>query len=348
MARSPKREPKSRLRIARELQGWTQEELALRLGVTQEMVSDWERKSTHPSLYYCTKLSEVLGTSIKGLELLSENREESHEQPGLSSEQAQTLIREQQPDRPPPAREPSAHSYWHIPSPRDSFFTGRASLLEEIDRKLNERPGTIAVLALSGLAGIGKTHLAIEYAYRFRGKYQSIFWVSADNLAQEMRRLASLLNLVEQQESDSSLVAYAVKQWFHEHTNWLIIFDNVEDMKALSDVLPQNGNGHIVLTTTLPAVGFITQSIEIPPLNLKEGTTFLLRRAKRIKADKALEDAKEEERENARAIVEEMDGLSLALDQAAAYIEEAPCQIGDYLERYRSRRAVFFEATGVE
>jgi tetratricopeptide (TPR) repeat protein len=346
MARSsPKRLPKNRLKVERELRGWSQGQLAARLGVTQPMVSEWEQGKRKPGPYNCQQLSEIFKKSIEELGLFSATSEEIDEQFDTSSEREQA-ISEEPLALPLPAREQPAHFYRYVTYPRDPFFTGRESILEDIHRKLNTDATTIAIVALNGLAGLGKTHTAIEYTYRFREEYHSIFWISADNLLQEMRRLASVLNLREAQESDSSLVLYAVKSWFHQHTNWLIVFDNVEDMKSLYDVLPQSGRGHILLTTTLPAAGFLTQCIEIPPLSLQEGATFLLRRAKHIKAGTMLEDVEQEHQKQAIVIAEEMDGLSLALDQAAAYIEETQCDIGEYLERYRSRRAVFLDRRG--
>jgi hypothetical protein len=35
--------------------------------------------------------------------------------------------------------------------------------------------------AISGLGSIGKTQTAVEYAYRFRGRYRAIFWISAES-----------------------------------------------------------------------------------------------------------------------------------------------------------------------
>src|SRR5258708_40184505 len=65
---------------------------------------------------------------------------------------------------------------------------------------------------------------------------------------------------------------------------------------------------------------------------------MLLRRAKVIKAGVPLSQVNEKERTNAEAIVREMDGLPLALDQAGAYIEETGCSVSVYLDRYRHQQ----------
>src|SRR6266446_6337421 len=52
------------------------------------------------------------------------------------------------------------------------------------------------------------------------------------------------------------------------------------------------------------------------------------------------------DRTSAATIVQEMDGLPLALDQAGAFIEETQCSVSDYLQRYRQRQAVLLKRRG--
>jgi hypothetical protein len=65
----------------------------------------------------------------------------------------------------------------NLPFRRNPLFTGRGSQLEQLAQLLKENYS----VALSGLAGIGKTQLALEYAHRcYVAKvYQAVFWVSA-------------------------------------------------------------------------------------------------------------------------------------------------------------------------
>jgi hypothetical protein len=64
---------------------------------------------------------------------------------------------------------------WNVP-PRNPFFTGRATHLDLIHKIFNEANSVARPqpLAISGLGGIGKTHIAIEYAHRHRGHYQFV------------------------------------------------------------------------------------------------------------------------------------------------------------------------------
>src|SRR5262249_39373964 len=70
--------------------------------------------------------------------------------------------------------------------PRIASFTGRADELERLDAVLmQDKPAavtqaSIGRVAVQGMGGVGKTSLAIEYAYRFRGLYAGICWCPAE------------------------------------------------------------------------------------------------------------------------------------------------------------------------
>src|SRR6266702_4439361 len=59
-----------RLRQARNLKGWSQAELAERVGTSFEMVSRWERGITVPSPHYRKRLSSVLDQTPEELGLV--------------------------------------------------------------------------------------------------------------------------------------------------------------------------------------------------------------------------------------------------------------------------------------
>jgi hypothetical protein len=72
-------------------------------------------------------------------------------------------------------------------------------------------------------------------------------------------------------------------------------------------------------------MGKLARSIAVEKMDEKVGVLFLLRRAGIITQDALVEQASLKERGAALEIVQEMDGLPLALDQAGAYMEEVPC-----------------------
>jgi len=247
--------------------------------------------------------------------------------------------------------ESSTQHIWNVPFRHNPFFTGRTNLLQQLLNNLTSYKATALTQAevINGLGGIGKTQIALEYAYRFRDKYQTVLWVRAatfDTLITDYVTLADLLDLPEKNEQDQNITVVAVKRWLSKYHNWLLILDNVEDLNLVLEFLPINGNGHILLTTRLQAVGSLAHSLEVEKMEMEEGILLLLRRAKVLVPDAMLEQAPQEELTKAKEVAMVMDGLPLALDQAGAYIEETRCSLSDYLNLYQTQRVKLLNIRG--
>jgi hypothetical protein len=158
--------------------------------------------------------------------------------------------------------------------------------------------------------------------------------------------LATLLNLPEKQEKDQAKIIAAIRQWFTTHDGWLLIIDNADDLAMAGDFLPGGSKGHLLLTTRAHAIGSLANGIEVEKMDSQQGMLLLLRRAKVLVRDALLDAASQADRTAAATIVQEMDGLPLALDQAGAFIEETGCSVSDYLQRYRQRQDVLLKRRG--
>ena len=66
---------------------------------------------------------------------------------------------------------------------RNSMFTGREELINKIEKSLYKNRVGVISQSIVGAGGIGKTQLAVEYAYRAveTEKYDSIIWIGAEN-----------------------------------------------------------------------------------------------------------------------------------------------------------------------
>ena len=202
--------------------------------------------------------------------------------------------------------------------------------------------------ALSGLGGVGKTQTAVAYAHQHFAEYSHVFLVTAaarEGLLSGYATIAGLLQLPEFEAQDQMIAVSAVQRWLNSHEGWLLILDNADDISMAREFIGKNG--HVLLTTRAQAVSAIARRVDIQGMGPEEGSLFLLRRATRIAEDAALESAGDDDRERAKEIVAQLDGLPLALDQAGAYIEETGCGLSVYLDLYRSHAPELLRRRGV-
>ncbi|GHG61281.1 FxSxx-COOH system tetratricopeptide repeat protein [Streptomyces griseocarneus] len=206
---------------------------------------------------------------------------------------------------------------------RNARFTGRDTLFPDIHRQLTEAPTGAAVCALLGMSGIGKTALATEYAHRFSGDYDVVWWVDSDTrgaLRGGLGELAPELGLAGGPEPGGRIraVREALRRG-EPHRRWLLVFDGWDDMEEAGELLPQ-GPGHVLITSRnrgWHAAG--AGIVEVTGFQRQESVLYLTRRAPRVTP------------EEADAVAAALDDIPLALAQAAAWLGESGMSVADYL-----------------
>ncbi len=233
---------------------------------------------------------------------------------------------------------------WNIPYSRNPFFLGHENEFTQLHSHLQTGQATALSQpqAISGLGGIGKTQLALEYAYRYYYEYQAVLWAHAESteaLISSYVALATLLRLPEREAKEQDITVQAVKTWLQTRRDWLLILDNADDLALLPDFLPPSLGGHLLLTTRAAATGRLARRLEIETFLPEQGALLLLRRAGLLAPDVELSQASPQEQELALQISQELGGLPLALDQAGAYLEETGTDLASYWHIYQQHRA---------
>lgn len=248
----------------------------------------------------------------------------------------------------------------HQPNPD---FYGREDVLQELENILSPQSGThldrplfgLKTFALCGTGGVGKTQIAVEYAYKSKGDFDAIFFLQADDttkLAQGFADISLALGLEAQAAAEDQAVSRdLVLGWLSQpmkriqegsnpvddaakpDATWLIIFDNADDLSILADYWPVTGTGSVLVTSRDPLAKSrahipVDHGLDLEPLSVSEGGS-LLRQITGID--------KEKDVETSITIATKLSGLPLAINQIARTISRRNLSFEEFLELYNDQ-----------
>ncbi|KAH0564997.1 hypothetical protein GP486_001612 [Trichoglossum hirsutum] len=225
----------------------------------------------------------------------------------------------------------------NIPYPRNRSFRHREEMLAQIHKHLSpeisENRAKMNFVTLHGLGGIGKTQIALEYAYRFEASYNARFWVSSDTPAKIAQGFAEIARKLKLGDGAHLQTQSLVKEWFCDTgDNWLLVFDNAEDLESIRDYWPPSTKGSILLTSQSPdwlqEDLNLDQSIRVDGFSVNEGAEMLAATMERH--DPLLA-------EDSATIVKELGGLPLAIRQIGSYISTTGLTLPEFFKIYRDR-----------
>jgi hypothetical protein len=209
-------------------------------------------------------------------------------------------------------------------APRPVFLADREELLAELDARLAGGEGSgPRIVALCGLAGTGKTSVALEYAHRQLGEIGLAWQFPAEDaavLGAGFGRLADELGVMDMLRQRDPVAAVHTALRAHR-VGWLLIFDNAADPASVAAFMPPAGNGQVLITSQNPH--WPGQSLEVPVLDAAVAANFLVNRTR------------DPDRQAAAELAGELGGLPLALEQAAAYMTAAGQRLAAYLALFR-------------
>jgi tetratricopeptide (TPR) repeat protein len=225
----------------------------------------------------------------------------------------------------------------NVPIRVPEHFLGREDSLEAVAAALGRYEGRVAITALHGLRGAGKTTLAAAYAERHRGDYRATWWIRAQNESTMRADLVGLgvrLKWVAADEQEEPAFAAVMDRLRLEGAGILLIYDNALDADALRSYLPRGGAARVLVTSNAHTWRGVAQPVEIRFWPKEVGADYLIARTGRS-----------DERAAAEVLSKALGGLPLAHEQAAAYCERLDVSLPDYHARFDAAPAKFLDDT---
>ena len=179
----------------------------------------------------------------------------------------------------------------NIPYRRNPFFTGRQQHLRQLRRDLAREQ---AIVAISGLGGIGKTQLAVQFCFLDTSKFEHMFWCSSDtreSLFVGFEAIADQLKIPRDVANPIATVN-SIKHWCASNSNWLLILDNADHPAVLDEFVPNCRGGSVLLTsraTIFDRLGTVTV-LELDVFTESESFDFL-----EVRTNRKLQDSEHSE-----------------------------------------------------
>jgi tetratricopeptide (TPR) repeat protein len=213
---------------------------------------------------------------------------------------------------------------------RNRNFTGRKEILERLRQGTSSKitavlPEDPLPTALRGLGGVGKTAIAIEYAYRYRSDYDVVWWIPSEQLPLVRSSLADLARRLGLEAATSAGIEGAITAALdalrrgQPYRRWLLIFDNADQPEDFQDYIP-SGPGDVLITSRNPAWQATIDTVQVDVFSRPESNEFL--------AKKAPSQVTEPD---ADRLAEKLGDLPLALDQAGAMLAETGMPVNEYI-----------------
>ena len=223
----------------------------------------------------------------------------------------------------------------NIPISNTIKFVGRVETLHELHQKLTANT-QLAITAVKGMGGIGKTELAIQYAlvHLLVKSYQGgICWLNSreENIGLQIIRFAQThldLKLPEDWDLEDQ-VEFCWSRWHDKKEgNVLIVIDDVTNYSQVEPYLPPQPSPFKVLITTRLDLDEL-ESLRLDILSESAAIELLSKWVGESKID--------QQRENAQDLCQRLGYLPLALNLVGRYIKKRQISVAQMLTRLESK-----------
>lgn len=217
---------------------------------------------------------------------------------------------------------------------QNTYFTGRAELLQNLATALDAEKPTAIVQTVQGLGGVGKTQLATKYVYENADKYSVVGWIRAEDSSTMQADLSELsVALGQAAESDSpSTKRSALNTWLASNQGWLLVFDNAVGPDEVAPYIPSSPSGKFLITSRARHWKNLATTLKVSTWERSESIEFIQKRLLNVAVD------------DAGVMADPLGNLPLALEQAVAYMEQTGCEPVEYAKLFEEERGALWGA----
>ncbi|KAJ5090976.1 hypothetical protein N7532_009660 [Penicillium argentinense] len=209
-------------------------------------------------------------------------------------------------------------------------------ILAQMIRHIDDRSISHHRFGLYGQIGVGKTQIALRFLDQYAHRFPVRLWVYADTdhkIRMSFDSIARKLGFESAGTNPEQIIEF-VKDWLAHHAGWVVVFDNVEDLRLVASYWPRQfpQDSFIIITSRVSGIslrsGPLTDSVKVECFSEEDATEWFWSQIDthdRDPAEKAL----------ATEIVKKVGCLPLAVNHMAAYIEGRSHSLSEFLYEFQ-------------
>ncbi|KAF5536943.1 tetratricopeptide-like helical [Fusarium phyllophilum] len=229
----------------------------------------------------------------------------------------------------------------YLPNPKITNFFGRKKESSSLHSALDHNSDDVRhrAVCICGPGGIGKTQLALEYAYSRKDQVDFILWINSESQVEIDRSFSAVslelrLAVAEDGSRQTHHKRLVLDYLQNSDQDFLVIFDNVEDFDDIrKQCWPLSPHSSVLVTARAEIVAVdMVHCIEVPNLDETESLELLL-------AILAKDSYSKTDRNAAKKLAEDLGGMPLALAIMAMNIRSSKKSLTNFLPWYEGHTA---------
>ena len=245
-----------------------------------------------------------------------------------------------------PMKESYLSDEFLVPYRRNNLFTGRTAELSKLHNLLSSEENKGKPVVITGIGGLGKTQLCVEYAYQFRSHYPNgVYWINAsENLISQFAKIAEGLELrvdANLPGNHDDILARRFLKMISGTPDALMIFDNVIDFMVfykplLNEFLLISFKCNLLLTSRIFPDNFLEfTQLKLKPFPIGDAHNYV---GRILRANDQIQDTDhsrvaEKSRGQISRLCDVLGNHPLALNLAANSIRQKNIDPAGYIQR---------------